>query len=371
MISRAAEKRPVAPRAGGAALWPSASLPVLSGLLVAWVFVSACGTGGLPLQADGCWGQGTGDCFDAQASALRALGFESVAVAALSSGLQCSDPVNCRSLLAASSGTKRAKSVERGASTAPTSSAPAVDAVAGEAVAPPEDAAGSDGIAAEGSGQEPAGEETTAPEGGTAAASAGEAADGQAGSEPVAMASQGGGDSSTKAVASGGGECAGLQIAGMEQKASLSKSEVSCLLAAATGQVSASDADRQTAAVALYNAKVSGWPKAVEAALSQPSLRNAPALNFAGLKPAYDAGRYSTVLQRADRVWTNFKRKGYQLSASDKTFVLEYSCRSAFQLHQTGKTPEKGVEWCEGWLDRLERAGADMSQAQDIYDQLN
>ena len=332
----------------------------LVGALTLLLITSAC-SGGLSVRADGCWGQGAGDCLGAQAVNLRALGFESGALAALSSGLQCGGTVDCQSALAAAPKTKRPTSVPAAASS-PSGSDAAVAGTAAVAVDAPGEAAAADETGPSDGAEEPvaardsAGAESAAPV-------AEQEAEAQEGSEPVAMVSGGGGSAE--------GSCSGLQIAGMERKASLSKAEVTCLLAAATGQVDAPDAERQTAAVALYNAKVAGWPKAVEAALGQASLRNAPALNFAGLKPAYDAGRYSQVLQRADRVWTNFKRKGYQLSASDKTFVLEYACRSAFQLHQSGKTADKGAEWCEGWLDRLERAGADMSQAQDIYDQLN
>ena len=170
-------------------------------------------------------------------------------------------------------------------------------------------------------------------------------------------------------VAAGGDRCAGYQIAALEGKASLTPEETVCLQDTAHGRRTAPDPDVQVAATALYNRKVSGWPSAVEAALGRPSLGNAPLLNFAGIKPAYDGGRYSTVMKRAKSVWRNLD-KGYQLSSSDRSFVAEFACRSSAQLALSGKDPGDGITWCERWYDLADRAGRSTDAIQDLIDQL-
>lgn len=170
-------------------------------------------------------------------------------------------------------------------------------------------------------------------------------------------------------VAAGGDRCAGYQVTALEGKASLTPEETVCLQDTAHGRRPASDPEVQTAAVALYNKRISGWPGAVEAALGKSSLANAPALNFAGIKPAYDAGRYSTVMKRAKTIWRNLD-KGYQLSSSDRSFVVEFACRSSAQLALSGKDPGDGITWCERWYDLAQRAGKPTDPIQDLIDQL-
>jgi len=144
---------------------------------------------------------------------------------------------------------------------------------------------------------------------------------------------------------------------------------VLCLVDVAMGSTSASDPDRQIAAITLYNDRSSGWPSAVEAALKRPALKNAPPLNFAGIKPAYDHGRYATVVARANNVWRNLD-KGYQLSGSDKTFLSEFACRASGQLALQGKDSANGLDWCERWLSRASKDGQDTGPIQDLIDQL-
>ena len=175
--------------------------------------------------------------------------------------------------------------------------------------------------------------------------------------EPVAVAT------------SGDDPCGTIEVLSLEGKGSLSPAETVCLQATAEGRRSAPDPEIQVAAVTLYNTRAGGWPAAVEAALKRPALKNAPALSFAGIKPAYDQGRYSTVLRRTRTVWRNLD-KGYQLSGSDKTFVTEFACRSAGQLALSGNPPDDGLDWCERWLDRAERAGQDTGPIENLIDQL-
>lgn len=170
-------------------------------------------------------------------------------------------------------------------------------------------------------------------------------------------------------VAAAGGGCEGVTPGELEKAASLQPKEILCLSDIAKGVLAASDADRQVAAIALYNHKASGWPAAVEAALKRPNLRNAPALNFAGIKPAYDGGQYGTVVSRADRVWKNLG-KGYQLSGQDKSFLVEFACRAAGQLALQGDAPGSGLDWCERWYARASKAGQDTGPIQDLIDQL-
>ncbi len=163
--------------------------------------------------------------------------------------------------------------------------------------------------------------------------------------------------------------CEDTSAGGLEKAATLSPADVLCLGEMARGAVTSSDTDRQIAAVALYNHKSAGWPDAVEAALKRPSLRNAPALNFAGIKPAYDRSQYATVVSRANVVWRNLE-KGYQLSSSDMTFLAEFACRSAGQLALQGDPPDAGLDWCERWMSQATKAGGNTGPIQDLIDQL-
>lgn len=167
----------------------------------------------------------------------------------------------------------------------------------------------------------------------------------------------------------GGAACAGMSISALHGKASHTPEEIVCLQDTARGRLGASDPEVQEAAVTLYNHRASGWADAVEAALSRPSLANAPALNFAGLKPAYDGGRYSVVMRRASTVWSNLD-KGYSLSSGDRSFVAQFACRSATQLALSGKDPGDGATWCDRWMDLARRAGEPTDPIQDLLDQL-
>ena len=173
----------------------------------------------------------------------------------------------------------------------------------------------------------------------------------------------------TESPANTGDVCAGVDVASLASAASLTSDQTTCLVATAKGQRPAPDPEVQAAAVALFNHKASGWSGAVEAALGRPALKNAPALNFAGLKPAYDRGRYPTVLARSRIVWRNMD-KGTQWTRSDRVFVTEFACRSSAQLAMSGDPPGDGLDWCERWLDAAERAGTDTSAIQDLIDQV-
>ena len=263
----------------------------------------------LVAKATDCWGHA--DCAHGLASVRSALGAQVAAAADLTAvDTGCGPVVDCGS----------APVVER---SAPSEEKPASEAVTPDQVTPD---------------PRPAPEPVT-----------------EAVSEPVAVAS--------------GDGCEGVSASELEKASSLSPADLLCLADIAQGTVTSSDTDRQIAAVALYNRKASGWPAAVEAALTRPSLRNAPALNFAGIKTAYDRGRYGTVVARADVVWRNLD-KGYQLSAGDKTFLTEFACRSAGQLALQGDSPGSGLDWCERWFARASKAGADTGPIQDLIDQL-
>jgi hypothetical protein len=270
------------------------------------------------VHAADCWGHA--DCADGLSTARSALGVQVAAAADLQavSGAACGPVVDCRS-------------------------AAAVRPTPRPAVKPKSEASTPRGVA-----------DTTTPSTPTPSTPTPEVTT-PAVSEPVAAAS--------------GAACEGVSARELEKSTSLTPADLLCLGDIAQGAVTASDSDRQIAAVALYNRKASGWQKAVEAALKRPSLRNAPALNFAGIKTAYDRGRYGAVVARADIVWRNLD-KGYQLSDSDKTFLSEFACRSSGQLALQGNPPGSGLDWCERWMARASKAGADTGPIQDLIDQL-
>lgn len=163
--------------------------------------------------------------------------------------------------------------------------------------------------------------------------------------------------------------CAGVTLSGLESKSKLSPAEATCAMDAAMGKAGVPSSEVQSAAIALRNTRTKGWPNAVEAALRQGSLSNAPLLNFAGLEPAYNGKRYKTVLKRARIVWNN-RGKGYQFSGKDLDFIVEFSCRSAGQLALSGKPAGDGVDWCERWLDRAESAGKSTQEIEDLIRQV-
>jgi len=121
----------------------------------------------------------------------------------------------------------------------------------------------------------------------------------------------------------------------------------------------------QVATIGLVNARQEGWQRAIERSLSYPQLRSSPPLNFAGIEPAYDEGRYPTVLQRANIVWAHLDG-GYRLSVEDRTRVAEYACRAGVQLHLQGQRSTDPERWCQIWVERLEQEGGDASEARDL-----
>jgi len=173
----------------------------------------------------------------------------------------------------------------------------------------------------------------------------------------------------SRIASAGPDSCAGVQFDGIQNKGSLSSSELNCLRDTVAGKRSTDDVEVQLAALALHNTRSSGWQKSVEKALKRSGLKNSPLLNFAAIKPAYDRGRYSTVLSRARKVWRNIG-KGYQLDRKDRGFVVEYSCRAAGQLALGGKPANDGLDWCERWLDHAERSGQGTTAILDLIDQL-
>lgn len=156
--------------------------------------------------------------------------------------------------------------------------------------------------------------------------------------------------------------CGGAGVDALAEKASLSPGEVQCLADLASGRVSAPDSDVQTAAIALYNRRSAGWQDAVEKALGRPGLKNAAALNQAGIAPAYNGQRFEAVLTRSRAVWSNLD-KGYQVDAKARSFVAEHACRSAVQLQKSGKSVGDGLTWCERWLDLATKVGAGADDA--------
>ena len=171
------------------------------------------------------------------------------------------------------------------------------------------------------------------------------------------------------AVAAESSACDGIDIGSLEQRSQISAAEKTCLMDAAMGKTGSTEPEIQVAVISLYNTRSSGWKKAVEASLKRKNLRNAPNLNFAGIKPAYDGSRYSTVIRRSNIVWRNLK-KGYSLTPEHLTFVTEYACRSGLQLHLLQKPDPNGLDWCERWRSRLSKAGSSTAEVDDILDQL-
>jgi len=278
--------------------------------------VAACASEGTPpaLRAGNCWGTGATDCQTAMAArgALLGLGNRDFAAPAA-----CGAVIDC--------------------ATTPTPAATRTPAAA-----------------------------RTEPTPSTAAATA--TSDGSTPAERVAVVEPIR-EATPAAASSGGDPCGTIAVLSLESKASLSPAETVCLQATADGRRSAPDPEIQVAAVTLFNTRAGGWPAAVEAALKRPALKNAPALSFAGIKPAYDQGRYGTVLTRTRNVWRNLD-KGYQLGAKDKTFVTEFACRSAGQLALSGNPPDDGLDWCERWLDRASRAGQPTGPINDLISQV-
>jgi len=125
----------------------------------------------------------------------------------------------------------------------------------------------------------------------------------------------------------------------------------------------------QVDAIRMYNAREPGWESVVEAALDHPDLRNAPNLAYAGLEPAYEEHRFDEVLRRAQVIWSNLD-KGYLQADEQKTFVTEYACRADFQNYMQGKGSEDDARWCRLWMERLQRAGKDASEARDLLSQM-
>jgi hypothetical protein len=195
------------------------------------------------------------------------------------------------------------------------------------------------------------------------------------GVEPVvvqeAVPAESGAESGDSGAESAGAadRCAGIRIEELRGLPSLSAAQVACLRDTAHSRRDASDPDAQEAAVLLFNHRTSGWQVAVEAALGRPGLGKAPALAFAGIKPAYDGGRYSTVVRRARTVWANLD-KGYDLSTADVSFVAEHGCRASAQVALSGGDADEGFTWCERWLDLAEQSGADTAPIQDILEQI-
>lgn len=167
--------------------------------------------------------------------------------------------------------------------------------------------------------------------------------------------------------------CDGVDVRGVSQRgAELSDSELLCLRGIALDHepLAVDDfTDLQMATIGLVNARDSRWQRAVERSLSYSELRNSPTLNFAGITPAYNDGRYPVVLERANSVWANLD-KGYRLSAQDRTFVAEYACRAGIQLHMQGQLSADHERWCRIWVDRLEHEGGDATEAHSLLGQV-
>ncbi len=351
----------------------SSRLLLLFGALGTAVFLAGCAAEGLGVRADGCWGSGIGSdslaCLQEKAGPLGAMGFDLGSAVINASALLSAPRGGCGSLVDCSQVKVPPKKV---AASKPPSSAGGGGGGSVRASAPRGSASAS---ASSGAAATPVATSGAPSDVRSMDANSGSGASAGSGSEAVATLSPPPSTPPTvvpeapKSTGKASPNCAGLSIEGMEKKATLSAKEASCAMDTAKGTTNASDAVVQTAAIALYNTKASGWASAVEAALGRSALSNAPPLNFAGIKPAYDKSRYGTVLQRSRKVWRNLG-KGYQLTGSDKDFLVEYSCRSAGQLALSGKPPSDGIDWCERWLDRAERSGGSVDEVEDLIRQL-
>ena len=336
-------------------LWAAVALAGALGL-------SGCEGEHLSVSAADCWGLASGSdagtCKQVQAPVLAALGLDGALLNVVTAS--CGEAVNCKKVLATAPQRKvvRRPKVKRPKQPVATPATAAPTPAEAVAVAEPTPDEATPAVA-DAETPTPAAETTPTPEDGSKDdGSWSSTSSGDEGKDPVASSSGGLLDN-----------CAGITIPGIEGKGKLSANEQTCLKDTAMGKRQASDTDVQTAAIALYNARVSGWEKAVEKALKKPSLGNAPQLNFAGIKAAYSNGSYGMTLKRARTVWRNLD-KGYQLSGSDKTFVVEFGCRASGQLALNGKPPSDGLDWCERWLDRAERAGQDTSAIEDLISQV-
>ena len=299
--------------------------------------LAGCGADPLASGAEGCWGLG-GDCSEALDASLRALGHRGTdGIEQAMAGGACAGLVDCSQVVASvdPEPTPRPRATptpRRGDDDRPTPLPRATPAAVVGGVTPT---------------PTPTPEPTPEP---TPVATPEPTPDPTP--EPIASAS-----------------CAGMTIASLESKAKHTGAEQTCLTETAHGRTGAGDADVQIAAITLANTKAPGWAKAVTAALKRGSLSNAPQLNFAGIGPAYSGKQYATVLKRARVVWNN-RGKGYQLSGTDLTYVVEYACRSAGQLALSGKPASDGLDWCERWLDRAERAGQATGPIEDLIRQV-
>ena len=298
----------------------------------------------MDLKAGNCWGTGAEDCRSERASALRALGYEGLQLAAMAADLSCGAVINCAAQPAAT--VQKSKASSLASASVPTASS--------RPPASPKNVPSSTPPAA---GQ--AASEAAPVQASTVAKPTAVAETPAAKSEPEQVA----------ALSSSSGSCAGIDIAALEDKSALSGAEKSCAMDAAMGRAGVSEPEVQVAVISLYNSKATGWQKAVEAALSRKNLANAPNLNLAGIKPAYDGKQYATVIKRADIVWRNLS-KGYALSGEQRTFLTEFACRSALQLHLMQKPHSRGFDWCERWRSRVGKAGGSTSEVDDILDQL-
>lgn len=302
------------------------TLPIVASLLGALLLLG-CGEERLPVGAADCWGAETERCEGAPAAVKTALGGSDL-VGPLAE-VRCGELLDCDTLGGGVAAAVAPPSVRGPATREP---------VAQPSTGTPEPTPGVEPPIPDPTPEEADSTPAPAPDP-TPAAPA----------EPVATAS--------------------CDVMALEDATSLSAADVACLQGVATGAMGASDPERQVAAITLYNRRAAGWGPAVEAALSRPALANAPLLNFAAIKPAYDARRYGDVLARSRTVWRNLG-KGYQLGGADKTFLVEFACRSAGQLALGGKPPTDGLDWCERWLERAESAGQDTAAAEALIEQL-
>ncbi len=351
----------------------SPARPILAAAaLAAALLCASCAGETMSVSAGDCWGNGSGDCRAAQGRVLRALGYQGTGLSALASDLTCGTVVDCSAVAKVT----RARPAQRSSSAR---SAPSREANSAEPRAQAEPAAENAVQAepqAESLGQvEPAVDSEAAATEAPVVTPRAPATEDAAGAQQVAAAPPTANVAAQQnteklAAASGStGSCSGIDIASLEHKGTLSGADKGCLMDAASGKVGASGPEIQIAVITLYNQKIPGWQKAVETALSRKNLANAPNLNLAGIKPAYDGKKYGTVIKRSDVVWRNLK-KGYALSGEQRTFLAEFACRSALQLHLMQKPNSRGFDWCERWRSRLTKSGGSTAEVDDILDQL-